>query len=360
MGKPLIFELPSSAAPMRCFPEPPDEAAEAIPPAHRRTVPLPIPALDEPTLQEHFAEMASPGARNWPGAACVARGLSIPGLTRLHPRQSAATAQGALEIAHEVARALAAATGLDRFSLQPPTLAAARRAALQVAKASFARTQPDRNEVVGLSGSAALGAAEELGLVARSIPRLPNEGASGCHAQVPTWACPGSTLKQELERGTPPVPVGVCGDWDLDALVGAVGPRTVAIVASWLRPSGAFERSLPSLAEVAHAHGALLCVDATGLGALLGRTRLREAGADVAWVSLSELCPSARSAALGVRAPLTEFLPVPLVGKGREGYELDDELTGSIGPLALGPFHLPDALAVYVRLLGLGAEGLRG
>ena len=73
----------------------------------------------------------------------------------------------------------------------------------------------------------------------------------------------------------------------------------------------------------------------------------------MAWVSLSELCPSARSAAIGVRASLTEFLPVPLVGKGREGYELDDELSGSIGPLALAPFHLFDALAVYVCLLSL-------
>jgi len=323
MPKPPIAELPSVPGHARLFPEPPQEAIEAIPPAHRRATPPALPALGEAALRAHLADLPGSPDAAWAGAAAVARGLSVPGLTRLHPRQPAATVQGALEIAHEVARALAAATGLDRFSLQPPTLAVARRAALQVAKASFARTQPNRNEVVGLAGSAALVAAEELGLVARPVPRLPSE------------------------------------DWDLDAVVGAVGQNTVAIVANWVRPSGAYERSLPSLAEVAHAHGALLCVDATGLGRLLGQTRLREAGADVAWVSLGELCPSARSAAIGVRQPLTEFLPVPLVGKGREGYELDDELSGSIGPLALGPFHLLDALAVYVRLLALGAEGMR-
>jgi len=324
MSKPLITELPSTASPVRCVPQPPEGAASLVPEAHRRPAPPSLPALDEPTLRAHFADLASPAATAWAGAAIAARAATIPGLTRLHPRQPCPTIQGVLEVLHEVARALTVLTGLDRFSLQPPTLAAAERAALLVARASFSRTQPSRNEVAGPAGSPALEAASRLGLVARAVPRRQDDRL------------------------------------DLDALIAAVGAATVAVVASWLTPSGAFEQSLAGAAEVAHAHGALLCVDATGLAALAGRTRLREAGVDVAWLSLGELCPVASSAALGVRAALTEFLPGPLVGKARGGYELDDELPSTIGPLSLAPGNATDALAVYVRLCSPDARGRDG
>jgi len=326
VAKPLITELTTKEGPARYFPEREggaSEVAELIPePQHRTSAPS-IAALDEATLRNHFADLAAPGGPSWPGSALAARAASLPGLTCFHPRQPLATVQGLLEIGHEVARALTAATGLDRFTLQPPTLAAAGRAALLVARAAFERTEPGRTEVVVPAESPALGIAQDLGLPVRSVARLSS------------------------------------GDIDLDSLVGVVGQSTAAVVASWRTATGAFERNLAAAGEVAHAHGALFCVDATGLATLVGRTRLREAGVDIAWLSLRELCPLASSAALGVRTPLTEFLPGPLIGKAREGYELDDELPRTVGPLALSPANLLDALNVYVTLLRLGESGLR-
>ncbi len=118
-------------------------------------------------------------------------------------------------------------------------------------------------------------------------------------------------------------------------------------------------RNMVAAAEVAHAQGALLCVDATGLDCLAGRTRLGEAGADLCWLSLRELCPQAAGAAVGVRTPLTDLLPSPIIGKARSGFEIDADLSGTIGPLATSPVHIADALAVYVHLLTLGEAGLR-
>jgi glycine dehydrogenase subunit 2 len=294
------------------LPTPEDEGAGHLPVEQRRESAPDLSCVDEGALLQHMAALAGDDARA--EGAAAERALALPALTRLHPQQPAATVQGALEVFHEVARTLSALTGIDRFSLQPPTLAAAERAALHVAHASFSRTQAGRNEVAAPEGSSALDTARDLGLEARPIARLTG------------------------------------GEIDLDSLMTAVGPATVAVATAWLASEGRFERNLSAAAEVTHMHGALLCVDASGLRHLAGHTRLSDAGADVAWLSLSELCLTATSAAVGVSTFLTEFLPGPLVAKSRSGYELDHELPGSIGPLALAPGHLADALRAWVAL----------
>jgi glycine dehydrogenase subunit 2 len=231
--------------------------------------------------------------------------------------------QGALEILHEVARALAALTGLDRFSLQPPSLGVAERAAVRLAVASFARTQPARTQIVAAADSRVVAHAGAVGLAVRTVPRLPG------------------------------------GDLDTEGIEAAVGEATALVAASWLTPAGRLDRNLAAAGHVAHAHGALFGVDATGLARLAGHTRLREGEADLAWLSLAELCPVATGAALGVRSPLTQCLPTPLVSKERSGYGVDDELPGTIGPLALTAARLADALPLYVLLRTLGETGLR-
>lgn len=317
MSKPLLTQLAAAGPPTPHFPEPPDGAAASIPDEQRRAKPPAIGALDEATLAAHFADLAT--VRE-PSAA--ARAAALPAFARCHPAQPASTVQGLLEIAHEVARALAALTGIERFSLQPPTLAAAERAALLIARANFARGEPERRELAVAEGGPEQ-LAREMGFGVRRVARLPS------------------------------------GDLDVDALLEAVGTETAAVAASWLTPAGAFERNLLAAAEVAHAQGALLCVDATGLDCLAGRTRLGEAGADLCWLSLRELCPQAAGAAVGVRTPLTDLLPSPIIGKARSGFEIDADLSSTIGPLATSPVHVADALAVYVQLLTLGEAGLR-
>mgnify|MGYP000321371938 CR=1 FL=1 len=326
MPRPLVTELPPRAPAEHLFPEPPEAAlewAKQVPAELRRTSAPPLPALDEAALREHFSALAAVSQPPWPGAAAAARAAALPGLSALHPWQPPPTYQGALEVLHEVARALAALTGLDRFSLQPACLEDAERAAVRLARASAARTQPQRNRVLAPPGSPALSHARDLGLVPQALGRLPS------------------------------------GDLDIEALAAAVGPPTLLVVANWLTPAGAFDRALAAAGHVAHAHGALFGVDATGLARLAGHTRLREADADIVWLSLAELAPAATSAALGVRAPLTDCLPTPLVGKERRGYGLDSELHNTIGPLSFGPARLADALLAYVALRTLGTEGLR-
>ncbi|MFW6164420.1 MAG: hypothetical protein ACODAJ_16745 [Planctomycetota bacterium] len=317
MAKPPLAELAAAGPPAEHFPAPPDDALDVLPDAHRRAGPPALPALDEATLSQHFADLAAvPGPTAWTAVE------SRPALWHCHPAQPVATVQGLLEAAHEVARALAALTGVERFSLQPPTLAAAERAALAVARAAFARAESQRTEVV-LPADGPVAAAQGLGLIVRQVPRLAE------------------------------------GDLDVDAVMDVVGPQAVAVVVSWLTPGGCFERNLLAAGEVAHARGALLVADASGLASLAGRTRLAEAGVDACWLSLGELCPAATTAAVGVRTSLTEFLPSPILGKTREGYALDDDLPGTIGRLAAAPAPAADVLAAYAALVALGDAGLR-
>ncbi|MBL7222264.1 MAG: aminotransferase class V-fold PLP-dependent enzyme [Candidatus Brocadiae bacterium] len=332
MSKTPITERIAAAEPSRHFGKASGEgadAAEFVPAALRRHSPPPLPWLDEGTLRAHFAGLAAGSglraAAGWNEAATAAaeRAARLPGLAHFHPAQPDATVQGLLEVAHAAARAVSAVTGLDRVSLQPPHLAAAERAALMVARSYFAREEPGRTAVVAPEGHSALAAAARLGLPTEAVQRLPS------------------------------------GDVDLDSLLSAVGAHTAAVVANWLTPAGAIDRQLASIGEVARAHGCLFCVDARGLGASAGHARVANAGADLAWLPLAELCPAATSAALGARAHLTEHLPRPLVGKTPGGYELDDDLPRSIGRLALAPANALDVLALYVQMALLGEPGLR-
>ncbi len=326
MPKPLITELPAAARAPQHLPAPGEEARrglDELPVALRRTAHVARPALDEATIRAHFADLAALGSPDWPGAAAARRAVGLDGLGALHPQQPSQTLQGALEIIHEVARALAAIAGLGRFSLQPPCISVAERAAVRLAVASFARTEQARTEVVATEDCGSLARAREMGLVVHPIGRLAS------------------------------------GDVDLEALEGAVGLATALVATSWLTPAGRLDRNLAAAGQVAHVHGALLGVDATGLARLAGHASLREVEADIAWLWLSELCPAAKGAALGVRSTLTQYLPSPLVGKDREGYCLDDELPVSVGPLALTTAPLADALLLYVTLRYLGEAGLR-
>lgn len=326
MSRPSLNAVPEAAGAPRHFPAPGEEARRAVeqlPAALRRAAPPELPARHEAALRRHFAPLAALPRPEWPSAAVAERAARLPGLAALHPRQPAPTLQGALEAAHEVARALAAFTGLERFSLQPPCLEAAQRAALRIAVACFARIEPQRAEVLGAEDSPLLAQAAEMGLAARPVGRLPS------------------------------------GDLDVEELDGAIGPATALVAASWLTPEGRLDRNLAATGQLARVHGALLGVDATGLARLAGHTRLREAAADIAWLPLAELCPAATGAALGVRSHLTQYLPGPLVGKDRSGYVLDDELPGTVGPLALTAAPLEGVLLAYVALRALGEEGLR-
>ncbi|MBM4032020.1 MAG: hypothetical protein FJ291_09570 [Planctomycetes bacterium] len=310
----------------RHLPEPgadADRCLDEVPAGLRRAGPPNLPVLDEAAVRSHFVELAALPGPQWPGAAAAARAAGLPGLSALHPEQPASTAQGALEVLHEAARALAIVMGLDRVSLQPADLDVAERVAIRLALAAFARTQPARREVAAPVGSRLLIHAQELGLAVRQVERLAS------------------------------------GELDVDALEGAVGEATALVAAGWLTPAGRFERNVAAAGHVAHARGALFGVDATGLARLAGHTRLREAEADITWVSLAELCPMATGAALGVRSHLTQYLPGPLVGKERSGYVLDDELPGTVGPVALAPGRLADALPLYVLFSTLGEAGLR-
>ena len=309
--QPLARQRPRGDA-SECFSSPAPLPGDLIPEEHRRERPPAFQPLDEATLWEHFAPAASQRGPWRGGVALWERAARLPGLMATHPLQPAETVQGVLEITHQVARTLAAVTGLEAFTLQPASEADAVRAALMVARRAFERTQAQRLEVIAPREHPSLEVARDLGLRPQEVGRLPG------------------------------------GELDLDALADLAGEATLVVVAPWLKPSGAFEPNIAAAADVAHAHGALVCLDGSGWHRLMGTVRARDAGADLAWLPLWELTPLASGVALGVRAELTEALPLPLVGKERTGFILDADLPRSIGRMALAPARLPEVMAAYL------------
>ena len=319
MAEVPLARLRPRERPTETLPTVPDGARDLVAPGHRRASPPEFEALDEATLRERFAPILALRGAWGAGAAEFERAARLPGLAAIHPFQPPETIQGVLEVVHQTARSLSAITGLEAFSLQPATVRDAQRAALLVVRAVYERAQPGRVEVVAPGGETILEVAEELGLKPVEIGRLPG------------------------------------GELDLDSLADVMGEATMVVAAPWLKPSGGFDANVAAAADVAHVHGALMCVDASGWRALLGAVRVRDVGADLAWLPLGELTPLATAVALGVRSELTEALPTPLVGKERGGFILDGDLPRTIGRMALAPARFPDVLAFYIALRTLGA-----
>ena len=96
-----------------------------------REKPLRLPQVPEVELSRHYTELAhkAHGVNDgfYPLGSCTMKynprvnetAASLPGFTQIHPLQPLHTVQGALRVLREIEEALAAITGMARFTLQP-------------------------------------------------------------------------------------------------------------------------------------------------------------------------------------------------------------------------------------------------
>ncbi len=305
---------------------------------------LRLPSLAAPEVARHFSRLAEmnygvDSGSYWLGSCTMKynpklheRLAALPQVTRLHPYQPEETVQGALQIMFELAEMLAKLTGLPHYTLQPAAGAHGEfTGALMIRAYHEDRGESQRDEMlipVSAHGSNFASAA----MAGFKVVKIPSD-----------------------ERGRV----------DMAALREAVGERTAGMMLTNPNTLGLFETEILDIADLVHGAGGLIYYDGANLNAILGRVLLSDMGVDVAHLNLHKTFSAPHGSggpgagAVGVVDGLKDFLPVPLVRRGENGYYLDYSVPKTIGRVRAFYGNFGVVVKAWAYLKRLGSEGVR-
>jgi glycine dehydrogenase subunit 2 len=251
----------------------------------------------------------------------------------MHPLQPEETAQGILEIIHQLDLFLREISGLDRFSFQP-----------------------------GGGSHAILGMASMV----RAYHRAAGEGDRRDEIITTIFSHPSdysaaSVLGYKVINLYPDRD----GMPDLEALRAAVSDRTAALFITNPEDTGIYNARIAEFTKAVHDVGGLCGYDQANANGILGITRAKEADFDLCFFNLHKTfssphgCGGPGSGALGATEALGSFLPTPLVGFDGSRYFLDHDLPNSIGKIRSFYGVMPAVVKAYSWIMALGAAGLK-
>jgi len=319
--------------------------AAAAPPAGLLRRPPRLPELSQLDLVRHFTRLSqlnwSIDTHMYPLGSCTMKlnpkindaVAALPGFAQSHPMQPDEDAQGALAVMHGLQDMLAEVTGMDGTSLAPMAGAQGELAGILVIKAY-------------------------LDSIGNHRPRiLVPDSAHGTNPATASMA--GFEVVAVKSRDD--------GDMDLDALRRALEEHGHAVAALMITlPStlGLFDRNIVQIAEMVHAHGALMYGDGANLNAMLGQVKPGDLGFDVMHINLHKTFSTPHGGGgpgagpIAVKERLLPFLPSPHVRRDGERFALV-EPEHTIG--RLGAFHGNFGVLVraYAYIRSLGGDGLR-
>jgi glycine dehydrogenase subunit 2 len=345
MPEPTLIELSKPGRRAVELPAPGVPAAGPPPPELLRGD-LPLPELSQLDLVRHYTRLSQ---QNWsidthmyPLGSCTMKlnpkvndaVTALPGFAEAHPLQPAEDVQGALAVMHGLQEMLAGITGLDGASLAPMAGAQGELAGVLVIKAYLESIGQKRTRIV--------------------VP-------DSAHGTNPATA----TMAGFDVLAVKPQPDG---DMDLDALRAALeesGHAVAALMITLPSTLGLFDRNLVQIAEMVHAHGALMYGDGANLNAMLGQVKPGDLGFDVMHINLHKTFSQPHGGGGPGAGPITvterllPFLPSPHVVRGEDSAFALVDPPRSIG--RLGAFHgnFGVLLRAYAYIRSLGADGLR-
>lgn len=217
---------------------------------------------------------------------------SMKGFQGLHPLQPASTVQGALQVYHDMDKALSAITGMARFTLNPCAGA--------------------HGELTGLT-------------IMRQYHLLRGDAART------------KVIVPDSAHGTNPASAAVCGLEvvvvksnehglvDVEALRPLLGADIAGIMMTNPNTLGLFEKDIEEIAELVHGCGGLLYYDGANMNPLLGVVRPGDMGFDILHLNLHKTFSTPHGGGgpgagpVGVCGKLVPYLPVPKVEKAEDG-----------------------------------------
>jgi len=321
--------------------------SQLIPAKFLRKEPAALPEVPESEVVRHFIRLSSLNYHvdkdMYPLGSCTMKynpkindeTSSLEGFAALHPMQPESTAQGALQLMHELSGMLGEITGMAAITLQPAAGAHGELAGILLIK-KYHEAQKSRRSTLLVVDSA--------------------HGTNPASAALAGYTIV-SVKSNEIGRT------------DLNDLKEKLNGDVAALMLTNPNTIGLFEKEIVAIADMVHNNGSLLYMDGANMNALLGITRPGDMGFDVVHLNLHKTFSAPHggggpgSGPVGVSEKLIPYLPVPVIEKmeSTKGthYHLTSDCPDSIGRMM--NFHGNFAVLVraytYIRMLG--AEGLR-
>src|SRR5438309_11901222 len=343
---PVIFDFSVPGRVGSSYPDPdvPDAPLEQlVPAAYLRKQPAALPEVSELDVVRHYTALSH---RNYsidegfyPLGSCtmkynpkinedVAR---QPGIARLHPYQPEELAQGALQLLWELEHDLAEISGLDRVTFQPAAGAHGEMTALLMIRRYF-EDRGERRTTVVVPDSA--------------------HGTNPASAAIAGF----QVIEVKSDRR---------GNMDLEALRAVLTPQVAALMLTNPNTLGLFEEQIREVARAVHSVGAQLYLDGANFNAILGITRPGDQGFDVMHFNLHKTFTTPHggggpgAGAVGVRAHLVPYLPVPTIERDGQRFVLDYDRPKSIGKVRAFYGNFGNMVSAYTYIRSIGAAGLR-
>jgi glycine dehydrogenase subunit 2 len=257
---------------------------------------------------------------------------SLPRFKDLHPYQPAETVQGALELMYNLGNMLSEITGMDSVSLQPAAGAHGELVGLMLIKAYH----------------------ENKGDFKRKKIIVPDSA----HGTNPASASVAGFDVVEIASDSK-------GLVDLDSLKAALNDEVAGLMLTNPNTLGLFEKNIEEISRLVHEAGGLVYYDGANMNAIMGKTRPGDMGFDVVHLNLHKTFSTPHggggpgSGPVGVKKELIPFLPVPIVEKQEDKYNLNFHKPLSIGKIKgfYGNFGI--LVRAYTYILSMGGDGLK-
>lgn len=310
------------------------------PPGHLlRRSPLNLPEVSEIDLTRHFSGLAhrnmSIDTNFYPLGSCTMKlnprvnelCAHFAGFIGSHPFAPEEMVQGNLQVVHELILMLCEICGMAGGTLLPNAGAQGEFVGIQMIMAYHrGRRDLQRNEIL--------------------VP----DSAHGTNPATASLA----GLK------IVPVKTNRNGDMDLGDLRRLASERTAGLMLTNPNTLGLFSPVITEIAEIVHEKGGLLYYDGANLNAILNVAKPGEMGFDVMHLNLHKTFSTPHggggpgSGPVLCNAKLKEFLPVPRVETGVEGYKVIWSDEKSIGKIAsfYGNFCIYLRAYLYAKLHG--------
>jgi glycine dehydrogenase subunit 2 len=322
----------------------PDVPLDAIlPEAYRRREPAGLPEVSELDVVRHYTALSH---RNfsidegfYPLGSCTMKynpkinedAARQTGFARLHPYTPEELAQGALQLLWELEHDMAEITGMDRVTFQPAAGAHGELCALLMISKYFEEKGEPRTTVV--------------------VP-------DSAHGTNPASAamCGYKVVEVKSDRR---------GNIDLEALKAVLTSDVAALMFTNPNTLGLFEEQILDVARAVHNVGAQLYLDGANFNAILGITRPGDQGFDVMHLNLHKTFTTPHggggpgAGAVGVRAHLVPYLPVPTVERDGPRFTLDYDRPKTIGKMRAFYGNFGNLVRAYAYIRTMGADGLR-
>lgn len=343
----LIFEVSKKGRKAYTLPKldvPSINAENIIPKEALRNKDVSLPEVSEVDVTRHYTLLSNKNygvdTGFYPLGSCTMKYnpkinedmAELQGFTDIHPYQSTDTVQGALRLMYELQSMLIEITGMDKMTLQPAAGAHGELTGLMIIKAYHENRADFKRKKIIVPDSA--------------------------HGTNPASSAVAGFEVVEVKSDKD-------GLVDIESLKSILNDEIAGLMLTNPNTLGLFESNITEIADLVHKAGGLLYYDGANMNANMGITRPGDMGFDVVHLNLHKTFSTPHggggpgSGPVGVKKELEDFLPVPVIVKNRDEYELDYERPLSIGKVKsfYGNFNV--MVKAYCYILSIGAEGLK-